>query len=270
MCSVFSSDDVCYKILLNLVFSFDDVKCYQISQDAYKKAAEFWVDLREKLLSATDLLDDKHSFRQLWSSYWASHQVLSLCWCLKTSSSCVLDIYYLLIFWISFFIIILQRFFRHLCMSAKVPTAVRLVKQALMEDKCVVIGLQSTGEARTEEAVSKYVGIQVLLLLHIKHLFSTFQFHYVRSIYYGQGSELDDFISGPRELLLKFVEEHYPLPEKPELLPGIYRPCFVRHLSLQLLVFPFYYRRGWCKGASKEEALGKSRHFSEIQSQKSS
>lgn len=52
-----------------------------------------------------------------------------------------------------------QRFFRHLCMSAKVPTAVRLVKQALMEDKCVVIGLQSTGEARTEEAVSKYVGI---------------------------------------------------------------------------------------------------------------
>jgi hypothetical protein len=31
-----------------------------------------------------------------------------------------------------------------------------------------------------------------------------------------QGSELDDFISGPRELLLKFVEENYPLPGKPE------------------------------------------------------
>jgi hypothetical protein len=42
-------------------------------------------------------------------------------------------------------------------MSAKVPAAVRLAKQALEEDKCVVIGLQSTGEARTEEAVSKYV-----------------------------------------------------------------------------------------------------------------
>lgn len=37
-----------------------------------------------------------------------------------------------------------------------------------------------------------------------------------------QGLELDDFISGPRELLLKFVEENYPLPEKPEPLEGIY------------------------------------------------
>ncbi|KAA8523387.1 hypothetical protein F0562_009809 [Nyssa sinensis] len=83
-----------------------------------------------------------------------------------------------------------QRFFRHMCMSAKVPAVVRLAKQALMENKCVVIGLQSTGEARTEEAVTKY------------------------------GLELDDFISGPRELLLKFVEENYPLPEKPESLPG--------------------------------------------------
>lgn len=42
-------------------------------------------------------------------------------------------------------------------MSAKVPAAVRLAKQALAENKCIVIGLQSTGEARTEEAVTKYV-----------------------------------------------------------------------------------------------------------------
>ena len=50
-----------------------------------------------------------------------------------------------------------QRFFRHMCMSAKVPAVVRLAKEALAEEKCVVIGLQSTGEARTEEAVAKYV-----------------------------------------------------------------------------------------------------------------
>ena len=42
-------------------------------------------------------------------------------------------------------------------MSAKVPAVVRLAKEALAENKCVVIGLQSTGEARTEEAVTKYV-----------------------------------------------------------------------------------------------------------------
>ncbi|XP_074301676.1 protein FORGETTER 1-like isoform X1 [Silene latifolia] len=125
--------------------------------EMYKKAAEFWAELRVELLSASTFLpDEKPASSQLWRLYWASH----------------------------------QRFFRHLCMSAKVPKLVELAKQALMDCKCVVIGLQSTGEARTEEAISKY------------------------------GLELDDFVSGPRELLLKFVEENYPLPEKPEPLSG--------------------------------------------------
>ncbi|KAF8036651.1 hypothetical protein BT93_C2393 [Corymbia citriodora subsp. variegata] len=125
--------------------------------EMYKKAAEFWAELRVELLTASSFLtDEKPNTSQLWRLYWASH----------------------------------QRFFRHMCMSAKVPAVVRLAKQALIEDKCVVIGLQSTGEARTEEAVTKY------------------------------GLELDDFVSGPRELLLKFVEENYPLPEKPEPLSG--------------------------------------------------
>ncbi|KAL9664096.1 hypothetical protein QQ045_019493 [Rhodiola kirilowii] len=123
--------------------------------EVYKKAAEFWAELRVELLSAnTFLTEEKPNPGQLWRLYWASH----------------------------------QRFFRHICMSAKVPSAVRLAKQALEDNKCVVIGLQSTGEARTEEAVSKY------------------------------GVELDDFISGPRELLLKFVDENYPLPDQPEQL----------------------------------------------------
>ncbi|XP_058722835.1 protein FORGETTER 1-like [Vicia villosa] len=136
-------------------FEIVDAPLEDRMMDVYKKATEVWVDLREKLQSAIALLPEKPNTRQLWRLYWASH----------------------------------QHFFRHLCMSAKVPTAVRLVKQALMEDKCVVIGLQSTGEARTEEAVSKL------------------------------GYELDDFISGPRELLLKYVEDNYPLPKKPELPP---------------------------------------------------
>ncbi|RHN53138.1 putative Zinc finger, RING/FYVE/PHD-type, protein strawberry notch [Medicago truncatula] len=141
---------------------------------AYKKATEVWVDLHEELLSAIDLCaqvsTNNINTRKIWALYWASH----------------------------------QRFFRHLCMSAKVPTVVRLVKQALMEDKCVVIGLQSTGEARTEDAVTKY------------------------------GSELDDFISGPRELLLKFVEDNFPLPKKPEILhadDGVKELQRKRHLA---------------------------------------
>lgn len=47
-------------------------------------------------------------------------------------------------------------------MSAKVPAVVRICSEALAAGKCVVIGLQSTGEARTEEAVTKYVSIFLL------------------------------------------------------------------------------------------------------------
>ncbi|KAF2918631.1 protein FORGETTER 1 isoform X3 [Oryza sativa Japonica Group] len=119
----------------------------------YRKAAEFWAELRVELLSAIEYYaEDKGNSSQIWRLYWASH----------------------------------QRFFRHMCMSAKVPAVVRLVKEALAEEKCVVIGLQSTGEARTEEAISKY------------------------------GVEMEDFVSGPRELLLKLVDDNYPLPPKPD------------------------------------------------------
>ncbi|KAG9143262.1 hypothetical protein Leryth_010181 [Lithospermum erythrorhizon] len=137
-------------------FEVIEVPLEPIMMDMYQKAAAFWAELRvELLLASTFLRNDKPSSSNIWRLYWAYH----------------------------------QRFFGHMCMSAKVPAVVRLSKQALSKNKCAVIGLQSTGEARTEEAVSKY------------------------------GVELDDFISGPRELLLKFVEDNYPLPEKPEPLP---------------------------------------------------
>jgi len=39
-----------------------------------------------------------------------------------------------------------------------------------------------------------------------------------------QGVELEDFVSGPRELLLKLVEDHYPLPPKPDCVQqGLHR-----------------------------------------------
>lgn len=46
-----------------------------------------------------------------------------------------------------------QRFFKQLCMSIKVPELVRRAKAALKEGHAVVIGLQSTGEARLADAV---------------------------------------------------------------------------------------------------------------------
>lgn len=78
-----------------------------------------------------------------------------------------------------------QRFFRHMCMAAKVPATVRMAHAAVAEGKCVVIGLQSTGEARTADVVAE------------------------------RGYELDDFVSGPKELLTRLVETTYPLPPNP-------------------------------------------------------
>jgi len=82
-----------------------------------------------------------------------------------------------------------QRFFRHMCMAAKVPCVVKLAKEAIEAGKCVVIGLQSTGEAHTADVVGK--------------------------IPKGEDFVLDDFVSGPKELLSRLVEQYYPLPPDP-------------------------------------------------------
>ena len=52
----------------------------------------------------------------------------------------------------------------------------RMAKQALAEGKCVVIGLQSTGEARTADVIAE------------------------------RGEELDDFVSGPKVGLQNAVD----------------------------------------------------------------
>lgn len=65
----------------------------------------------------------------------------------------------------------------------QVPGLVRLSKEALADGKCVVIGLQSTGEARTADVIAE------------------------------RGEELDDFVSGPKasaatSALLNFWRQH--------------------------------------------------------------
>lgn len=127
----------------------------------YTRSTEFCAYLREEMLSEIALFTTENPEpRPIWRLYWGNY----------------------------------KHFFKHMCMSAKVPAVVNICHQASREDNCVVIGLQSTDEARTEEAVAKC------------------------------GTELVDFISGPRELLLKFVEENYLLPEKPEFLLADSKP----------------------------------------------
>lgn len=51
-----------------------------------------------------------------------------------------------------------QRYFKYLCIASKVSHAVKVAKQAIEDGKCAVIGLQSTGEARTLEAIEQADG----------------------------------------------------------------------------------------------------------------
>jgi len=59
-------------------------------QNMYRKAAEFWAELRLELLSASEFIaEEKGSSNQIWRLYWASHQVL-LPFVLKTSFYAIL------------------------------------------------------------------------------------------------------------------------------------------------------------------------------------
>jgi hypothetical protein len=88
-----------------------------------------------------------------------------------------------------------QRFFRHLCVAAKVPCVVRLTQQATSEGKCVVIGMQSTGEARTLEMVNRAANASANAD--------------------GDSTEMEDFVSAPRATLETMVRSVWPLPPKP-------------------------------------------------------
>ena len=55
-------------------------------------------------------------------------------------------------------VLFMQRFFKYLCIAAKVPEVIQLAKRGVVDGKCVVIGLQSTGEARTLEQLEQNDG----------------------------------------------------------------------------------------------------------------
>uniref|UniRef100_A0A452QYX1 Protein strawberry notch homolog 2 n=1 Tax=Ursus americanus TaxID=9643 RepID=A0A452QYX1_URSAM len=73
-----------------------------------------------------------------------------------------------------------QRFFKYLCVAAKVHRLVELAREELARDKCVVIGLQSTGEARTREVLDEKDG------------------------------QLDCFVSAAEGVFLSLIQKHFP------------------------------------------------------------
>lgn len=93
----------------------DFIKLYDDCVDLWSKALNYFTE------ASGYFYEDKGMVRTIWRSFWSTH----------------------------------QRFFKYLCIGAKVPTVVEIAKHALDDGKCVVIGLQSTGEAKTIEALDE-------------------------------------------------------------------------------------------------------------------
>lgn len=86
----------------------------------YDECVDLWAMALQYFLEASDYFNhEKKKLRTLWASFWAAH----------------------------------QKFFKYLCIGAKVPLVIEIAKKALEDGKCVVIGLQSTGESKTLEAL---------------------------------------------------------------------------------------------------------------------
>ena len=97
-----------------------------------------------------------------------------------------------------------QRYFRALCIASKVDLAIATAKKALEDGHCCVIGLQSTGEARAKDA-AKQVGLNS-----------------------DDEAFLEEFISAPKEGLLRTLLILFPLPPMPR---GVKPPDFFRPKS---------------------------------------
>ncbi|CAF2079934.1 unnamed protein product [Rotaria magnacalcarata] len=127
-------------------FSILDVPLTSDYFQTYDRSVQLWTDIKEKILQAFELADTSHLVRNhVIARYWLSH----------------------------------QRFFKYLCIACKVSKIVELSRQAVRDGKCVVIGLQSTGEAKTLEQLDEL-------------------------------GELNDFISTAKGVIQSFVEKHFP------------------------------------------------------------
>ena len=101
-------------------FRIEEVELSERMEKVYDDSVKLWVELLHKFEEAAELISAEKKMRKtMWGQFWSSH----------------------------------QRFFKYLCIASKVHFVCRVAQDVIKMGKCVVIGLQSTGEARTMEAI---------------------------------------------------------------------------------------------------------------------
>ncbi|XP_014204791.1 protein strawberry notch-like [Copidosoma floridanum] len=134
-----------------VTFKIEEVPLSEDFKKTYDQAVKLWVEAMQKFHEASNLIQAESRMKKtMWSQFWSSH----------------------------------QRFFKYLCIAAKVKHTISLAREALKCGKCVVIGLQSTGEARTLEQLEREDG------------------------------ELNDFVSTAKGVFQSLVEKHFPAPNR--------------------------------------------------------
>uniref|UniRef100_A0A1I7S5S4 Protein strawberry notch homolog 1-like n=1 Tax=Bursaphelenchus xylophilus TaxID=6326 RepID=A0A1I7S5S4_BURXY len=127
-------------------FAVEEVQLDDDFVKLYDESVKLWMECRRQFQFAIDALkSDERNEKTVWAQFWSAH----------------------------------QRFFKYLCIGAKVNACVAITKKALEDGKCVVIGLQSTGEAQT---------LGVL----------------------GDAGEITDFVSTTKAVLQNLIEKHFP------------------------------------------------------------
>ncbi|KAK9886438.1 hypothetical protein WA026_016716 [Henosepilachna vigintioctopunctata] len=134
-----------------VAFKIEEVPLSKEFEKVYDASVKLWVEAMQRFHEAAELVDAENRMRKtMWGQFWSAH----------------------------------QRFFKYLCIAAKVPHAVSVARESIKCGKCVVIGLQSTGEARTLEQLERDDG------------------------------ELTDFVSTAKGVFQTLVEKHFPAPDR--------------------------------------------------------
>ncbi|XP_033106947.1 protein strawberry notch-like isoform X2 [Anneissia japonica] len=138
-------------------FSIHEVALSEEFTKVYNKSVRWWVKARKYFQEALDMrvFDNGQKSRPPWAQFWADH----------------------------------QRFFQSMCIASKVVSVIEQTMKAInAENKCVVIGLQSTGEARTIDAVK------------------------------SAGNNLTSFVSSTKGILRTLIERHFPCQDRKGIL----------------------------------------------------
>ncbi|XP_026728525.1 protein strawberry notch isoform X2 [Trichoplusia ni] len=132
-------------------FKIEEVPLSDAFKETYDKSVALWVEAMQRFTEAAELINAESRMKKtMWGQFWSAH----------------------------------QRFFKYLCIAAKVNHAVVTAREAVKCGKCVVIGLQSTGEARTLDQLERDDG------------------------------ELSDFVSTAKGVFQTLVEKHFPAPDR--------------------------------------------------------